>query len=69
MVLSDKRTPMVTVSALSAQIAAVATKYAADEFRKMVAKDPALSDMARAADAQERASKELQAAVDKLVRS
>jgi hypothetical protein len=65
--MSAAAQPMVTVTALSAQIAATAAKYASDEFRKLVAKNPNLKDLARAADAQERAANELQAAVDKLV--
>jgi hypothetical protein len=60
---------MVQVSALTAEIAAVAVEYSAGELRKIFAKHPNLTDLKKAADAQERAGKELRAAVAKAVQS
>jgi hypothetical protein len=67
--VSGAATLMVEVSALSAEIAAVAADNAAQELRKVFAKHPHLPHLKTAADAQERAAKELRAAIGKALRS
>lgn len=67
--MSGANTLMVEVSALSAEVAAVAADYSAGELRKILAKNPSLTQLGVAADAQARAAKELRAAIAKAVQS